>query len=81
MFEDGSAQVVTCTMCQFAFCANCEFPKHTPALCSHMKSWERRGGYIETTDEMKNTRYVRPAHCLLRTGRLMIVPVSASSAV
>jgi len=48
--------VVTCSFFQFKFCSKCDFPNHQPCSCQHMKLWEQRGGYIESSDEMRNTR-------------------------
>jgi hypothetical protein len=50
---------VKCGMCRTAFCALCEHSNHVPATCQNMKDWTARGGYIETSDEIKNTRSAR----------------------
>jgi hypothetical protein len=48
--------IIRCSICHYIACTSCEHPEHELVSCNQMKSWEEKNGYIETSDEMKNTR-------------------------
>lgn len=67
-----SDDVVSCGLCGHSFCSKCSFPAHKPATCAMMKEWEKKGGYVELSDDEKNTHRLK----LLTTKVLLLLLLS-----